>query len=62
MGRAAPPHREAEHNYDLIEAKAVLCNMGQFKRLSAPGRAFAERNHSQVIRLIPGNRTQDLGP
>jgi hypothetical protein len=28
-------HRESEHNYDVIEPKAVLCNTGQFKSLFA---------------------------
>jgi hypothetical protein len=28
-------HGEAEHDNDVIEPKAVLCNTGQFKSLSA---------------------------
>jgi hypothetical protein len=47
--------REAEHNYDVIEPKAVLCNMGRFKDLSADEllRMSVRQKTTQVVQAQP---------
>ena len=42
-------HCEAEHNYNVIEPKAVLCSMGQFKGLSRAATYCASWGSSTVV-------------